>query len=247
MKINELKTHYYANHSETLPEQSQTTSRKEPTAGQRQSYNNQDQPSKRRLRNVLRNEFLDPLCPSFPPLDHDDHLLVQNFDATRAFHKLQLSLCQHKRKLSLKNYIYCAMAATHILLLSRNQYPEDLSPYFRNHDLKASINGIETKFGIRKLPMSMETTTSMPSIAQDLIMGVISRDKAIAHLLDLDLPINENKFKNCIINLIRKLPPVPTAEDTNELELSTRYVAPFLSGLFDDPDEDIYIRWTNKL
>ncbi|KAL0090549.1 hypothetical protein J3Q64DRAFT_1832217 [Phycomyces blakesleeanus] len=82
----------------------------------------------------------------------------------------------------------------------------------------------------------------MPGIAQDLIMGVISRDKAIAHLLDLDLPINENKFKNCIINLIRKLPPVPTAEDTNELELSTRYVAPFLSGLFDDPDEDIYIR-----
>ncbi|OAD76037.1 hypothetical protein PHYBLDRAFT_59571 [Phycomyces blakesleeanus NRRL 1555(-)] len=138
---------------------SQTTSRKEPTAGQRQSYNNQDQPSKRRLRNVLRNEFLDPLCPSFPPLDHDDHLLVQNFDATRAFHKLQLSLCQHKRKLSLKDYIYCAMAATHILLLSRNQYPEDLSFYFRNHDLKASINGIETKFGIRKLPMSMETTT----------------------------------------------------------------------------------------
>ncbi|CEG66161.1 hypothetical protein RMATCC62417_02792 [Rhizopus microsporus] len=139
------------------------------------------------------------------------------------------------------------MAATHILLLSRNQYPEDLSPYFSNHNLKATINGIETKYGIKKLPMSMETATSMIGIAQDLTMGVISRDKAIAHLLDLDLPTNENKFRNCIIDLIRKLPPVPIAEDINKLELSTRYVDPFLSGLFDDPDEGIYLRWTNEL
>lgn len=93
----------------------------------------------------------------------------------------------------------------------------------------------------------METATSMIGIAQDLTMGVISRDKAIAHLLDLDLPTNENKFRNCIIDLIRKLPPVPIAEDINKLELSTRYVDPFLSGLFDDPDEGIYLRWTNEL
>ncbi|OAD77796.1 C2H2-type zinc finger transcription factor [Phycomyces blakesleeanus NRRL 1555(-)] len=222
MEIDELKTHYYANHLETLPEQSQTTSQEEPATGQQQSYNSQDQPNKRRLSNILGTELLDPLCLSFPPLDHDDHLLVQNFDATMAFHKLQLSLCQHKWKLSLENHIHCAMAATHILLLSRNQYPEDLSPYFSNHDLKATINGIETKYGIRKLPMSMATTTSMIGIAQNLTMGVISRDKAI-------------------------LPPVPIAEDINEFELSTRYVDPFLSGLFDDPDEGIYLRWTNEI
>ncbi|KAG1183738.1 hypothetical protein G6F36_008218 [Rhizopus arrhizus] len=223
MEIDELKTHYYANHLETLPEQSPTTSQEEPTTRQQQSYNSQEQPNKRRLSNALGTELLDPLCLSFPPLDHDDHLLVQNFDATMAFHKLQLSLCQHKWKLSLENHIHCAMAATHVLLLSRNQYPEDLSPYFSNHDLKATINRIETKYGIKKLPMSMETTTSMIGIAQDLTMGVISRDKAIAHLLDLDLPTNENKFKNCIIDLIWKLPPVPIAEDANEFELSTRY------------------------
>lgn len=196
MEIDELKTHYYASHLETLQEQSQTTSQEEPATGQQQSYNSQDQPNKRRLSNILGTELLDPLCLSFPPLDHDDHLLVQNFDATMAFHKLQLSLCQHKWKLSLENHIHGAMAATHILLLSRNQYPEDLSPYFSNHDLKATINGIETKYGIRKLPMSMATTSSMIGIVQNLTIGVISRDKAIAHLLDLDLPTNESKFKN---------------------------------------------------
>jgi hypothetical protein len=79
-------------------------------------------------------------------------------------------------------------------------------------------------------------------------MGVISRDKAIAHLLDLeDLPTNENKFKKCIISLIRKLPPVPIAEDINEFVFSTQYVDPFLSGLFDDPDQGIYLRWTNEV
>ncbi|KAI9496812.1 hypothetical protein BDB00DRAFT_757786, partial [Zychaea mexicana] len=42
-----------------------------------------------------------------------------------------------------------------------------------------------------------------------------------------------------IIDLMRKLPPVPIAEDTNEFELSTRYVDHLFTGLFDDPDEDI--------
>lgn len=247
MEIDELKTHYYAKHLKTLPEQSQTTSQEEPMTGQQQSYNNQDQPDKRGLSNVLGTELLDPSCLSFPPLDHDDHLLVQNFDATMAFHKLQLSLCQHKWKLSLENHVHCALAATHILLLSPNQYPEDVLPYFSNENLKATINAIETRYGIKQLPMSMETTTNMIGIAQDLTMGLISRDKAMARLLDLNLPKDENKFKNCIIDLIRKLPPVPITEDVKELELSTRYVDPFLSGLFDDPDESIYLRWLNEL
>jgi hypothetical protein len=222
MEIGELKTYYYVKPLETLSERSRT------------AY-------------ILGNELLDPTYLSFPPLDHDDHLLVQNFDATMAFNKLQLSLRQHKWKLSLVNHIHCALAATHILLLSRNQYPEDLSPLFSNEDLKATINGIESKYGVEELPMSMEAITSMYGIAQDLTMGVISRDKAVAHLLDLDLPTDDNKFKNCVINLIRKLPAVPIAEDVKELELSTRYVDPFLSGLFDDPDEGMYLMWSNEL
>lgn len=139
------------------------------------------------------------------------------------------------------------MIATHILLLTRNQYPEDFSPFFSNHDLNAIVIGIETKHGIKKLQMSIKTFTSMIGIAEDLTMGLISRDKVIAHLLDLDLPTNEKRFKNCTIDLIRKLPPVSIAEDTNELELSTRYVDPFLFGLFDNLDDGMYMRWTNEI
>lgn len=68
----------------------------------------------------------------------------------------------------------------------------------------------------------------------------------IAYLLDLNFLINENKFKKSIIDLVRKLPFMPIVEDINELKLSTQYVDPFLSGLSDDPDEGIYLRWTNE-
>ncbi|KAG1463808.1 hypothetical protein G6F46_002580 [Rhizopus delemar] len=49
-----------------------------------------------------------------------------------------------------------------------------------------------------------------------------------------------------IIEMVRKLPRVSISEDTNEYEISTRYVNPFLCGLFDDPDQDIFLRWTNE-
>ncbi|KAG0182204.1 hypothetical protein DFQ29_005259 [Apophysomyces sp. BC1021] len=123
---------------------------------------------------------------------------------------------------------------------------EELSPYFNEDDLKATIDSIEAMYGNKKPRISMETVTSMIRIIEDLTIGSISRDKATVHLLDLDLPANENKFKKGIIELVGKLPHVPIAEDTNEYELNTRYIDPFLCGLFDDPDEGIYLRWTNE-
>ncbi|KAI8096338.1 uncharacterized protein BX664DRAFT_382794 [Halteromyces radiatus] len=249
VEVNELKAHFYANHSESLSEQQPllTQTQQESDSTGQQSGGKPEKSSKRRSSNALENELLDPLCLSFPPPDHDDHLVVQNFDATMAFHKLQLSLTQHKWKLSLENHIHCAMAATSILLLSRNQYPDDLSSFFSKHDLDATIDSIETKYNIRRHPMSMETSTNIISIIQDLTMRKINRDKAFARLLDLNLPTNENKFKKSIIELIRKLPPMSIAEDTNEYELGTRYIDPFLCGLFDDPDEGMYLRWTNEI
>ncbi|KAG0193444.1 hypothetical protein DFQ28_005262 [Apophysomyces sp. BC1034] len=224
-----------------MSEQSQQKEQR--AADKQQSNNGEERSNKRRSSNILDNELLDPSCLSFPPPDHDDHLLVENFDATNAFHKLQLSICQHKWKLSLENHIHYAMAATSILLLSRNQYSEELSPYFNEDGLKATIDSIEAMYGIKKPQISMETVTSMISIIEDLTIGAISRDKAIVRLLDLEPPANENKFKKGIIELVSKLPRVSIVEDMNEYELGTRYIDPFLCGLFDDPDEGIlYLR-----
>ncbi|ORE01729.1 hypothetical protein BCV72DRAFT_216694, partial [Rhizopus microsporus var. microsporus] len=35
-------------------------------------------------------------------------------------------------------------------------------------------------------------------------------------------------------------------EEINETELCIRFVGPFLCGLFDDPDDGLYFRWTNE-
>ncbi|KAF7720466.1 hypothetical protein EC973_008395, partial [Apophysomyces ossiformis] len=92
----------------------------------------------------------------------------------------------------------------------------------------------------------MEAVTKMINIIERVAIGTTSRETAIMRLLQLDLLPNENKFKTAIIEMVRKLPRVSIAEDTNEFELSTRYIDPFLCGLFDDPDKGIFLRWTNE-
>lgn len=45
-----------------------------------------------------------------------------------------------------------------------------------------------------------------------------------------------------------KLPRNPIiSNDTNESELGSRYIDPFLCGLFDDPENGMYLRWTNEI
>jgi hypothetical protein len=57
----------------------------------------------------------------------------------------------------------------------------------------------------------------------------------------------ERKFANGLAELVKKLPRVPIEENVNESELNTRFVDPFLCGLFDDPEEGVFLRWTNDI
>jgi hypothetical protein len=57
------------------------------------------------------------------------------------------------------------------------------------------------------------------------------------------------KSSRIIIGLV-KTPPqlrIPIAEGIYENELSTWYVDPFLSELFDSTDEGTFLRWTNEM
>lgn len=85
----------------------------------------------------------------------------------------------------------------------------------------------------------------MIDVIEDITQGGTSREDAIIRLLSLDLPMKENKFKNAIVELLRKLPRQCITDDTNESELITRYIDPFLCGLFDDPDQGTLLQWTN--
>lgn len=46
--------------------------------------------------------------------------------------------------------------------------------------------------------------------------------------------------------MILKLPFVALEEDMNEIELCSRFVDLFLTGFFDDPDNGVYLRWTDE-
>ncbi|KAI8342799.1 hypothetical protein BC941DRAFT_492803 [Chlamydoabsidia padenii] len=57
---------------------------------------------------------------------------------------------------------------------------------------------------------------------------------------------NEFKFIEAVSALVTRLPRFPVDEDLNSNELCMRFVNPFLTGLFDDPDNDMYLRWANE-
>lgn len=62
----------------------------------------------------------------------------------------------------------------------------------------------------------------------------------------LALEKNEFKFVTALSALVTRLPRFPPEEDVNETELCMRFVDPFLIGLFDDPDNGVYLRRTNE-
>ncbi|ORX55564.1 hypothetical protein DM01DRAFT_1382712 [Hesseltinella vesiculosa] len=195
----------------------------------------------------LELELLDPNALLFPPVDHDDHFVAQQFNVTNAIYEFQCSILQQKWKLSIEDHIHHALAINSILLLSQNKYPENLSPYFCEASLKATISKIKSIYGLNLPSVQTKTVSDIFSILQELDVGTVSRRQAIVKLLQLDLSPDERKFANGLTDLVKKLPRVPIEEDVNEYELSTRFADPFLCGLFDDPEEGVYLRWTNDI
>lgn len=95
--------------------------------------------------------------------------------------------------------------------------------------------------------MPNDTVMDIIKIIQKVVDGTATREMAVIELLKFD-PTKRNiyKFAKAIAELIKKIPRTPLAEDSNEMELCSRFVDPFLSGLFNDPDQNIFLRWTNE-
>ncbi|ORE19832.1 hypothetical protein BCV71DRAFT_282187 [Rhizopus microsporus] len=121
-------------------------------------------------------------------------------------------------------------------------------PHFFNQTMYATvIQTIEGTYGIKKPRIPMDTITKILNIIQDVSTKTISGDKGIMQLIDLDFPSQETRFVKSIIQLMGKLPCNPISSDINESELGSRYIDPFLCGLFDDPDRGMFLRWTNEI
>ncbi|KAG0787255.1 hypothetical protein G6F22_007378 [Rhizopus arrhizus] len=170
----------------------------------------------------IDTELLDPSCISFVPLCDEDRLLIHGFDATDAFYKLQLSVLIHKWKHSLEDHTHYALATNSILFLSPNQCPDDLLPFFNEHNLKATIDHVEAIYDIKKPPMPTNIVMEIIQVTQDLIANKITREMAVIKLFKLDLATNEYKLAKAVAELARKLPRVSLAEESNEMVLRFR-------------------------
>jgi hypothetical protein len=103
-------------------------------------------------------------------------------------------------------------------LCIRSNHPESVAPYRR-------------------------PTINMDSF-NDLTKGTTTRYKAVKRLLEMNLPTHLARFVNALIPMIEKLPCVPLVDDMNQAERNGRYIDPFLSGLFDEPDNNMFLRGT---
>ncbi|KAI7869716.1 hypothetical protein BDF14DRAFT_1874121 [Spinellus fusiger] len=174
--------------------------------------------------------------------------MVQSLDVSIALFNFQRSILNNKWKLTLEDHMHSAMAVHSILFLSVDQHSyDDISKKFNQTMYATIIQTIEGIYEIKKPQFPMDIITKILSIIQDVSTKIISRDKGIMQLIDLDLPSQETRSVKSIIQLMGKLPRKPISDDTNESELGSRYIDPFLCGLSDDPDCGMYLRWTNEI
>lgn len=139
-----------------------------------------------------------------------------------------------------------ALASTSVLLLTRNNCPSDISTFIGYDNWNATVDLIEDKYGIKRHPIPLDVISSLLAIVDDLLTKNINREQANIKMNSLSLEPNLHKFTKALGQLIMKLPNQPLEENFGEAELCSRFVEPFLSELFDNPDNDIYLRWTNE-
>ncbi|KAI8576499.1 hypothetical protein K450DRAFT_201942 [Umbelopsis ramanniana AG] len=178
-------------------------------------------------------------------LPDSDHLIVNGFNLSYAFHQLQQSVSA-KWKHSLEEHVHLALASTSVLWLTRNRYPQDVSAFISYANWNAAVDSVEEMYGIKRQPIPLVVTSSLISIVDDLLNEKINREQANVRMISLSLEPNAHKFAKALGLLLQKLPNQPLEEDFGEAELCTRFVDPFLCGLFDSPDHNVYLRWTNE-
>ncbi|KAI9488877.1 hypothetical protein BDB00DRAFT_884674 [Zychaea mexicana] len=147
---------------------------------------------------------------------------------------MKMSLKANKWKLSLEDNLLLILSSTSV------------KPHFDYDQWHMIDEYIQQAYGIKRQPIPLATTTQFSSILDRFINKQIGRDEAEISFKSLALPTMKKKIAKAISNLVSKLPLVTIEENVNEMELRSRFIDPFLAGLFDDPDNSIYLRWLDE-
>ncbi|CAO3647145.1 unnamed protein product [Mucor hiemalis] len=91
--------------------------------------------------------------------------------------------------------------------------------------------------------------TDVGKIIEEVNDHQIMRDKGIIKLLSVEDDLLKEQFRviKATANLLGKVLYKALSEEIKEQELSTRFVEPLLAGLFDDPDNNVLLRFTGLI
>ncbi|KAI8875290.1 hypothetical protein K501DRAFT_263983 [Backusella circina FSU 941] len=195
---------------------------------------------------VRLNQQLVENIKSNPPKENDK-LIIEGFDFSQAFYELQLTLLNLECPITLESHVQHALALSSILLVKPDRMHEDLMNAFDGqfNNLVSYLKGLFEISG--SLPWQL--ITDVGKIIEEVNNHQITRDKGVIKLLSMedDLPKEQFRVIKATANLLGKVLYKVLSEEIKEQELSTRFVEPLLTGLFDDPDNNVLLRFTGLI
>ncbi|KAG0754699.1 hypothetical protein G6F57_006219 [Rhizopus arrhizus] len=118
--------------------------------------------------------------------------------------------------------------------IAQNNNAASIAPY----DLIYQLRQLRTRF-------HQQLTYFLCRASNETVDNLAARPYTIYTLAEWD---NDNDNADLLFTplILYHYQRTTIEEDMNESELCSRFVDPFLSGLFDDPNAGVYLRWTNE-
>ncbi|KAI7901899.1 uncharacterized protein BX663DRAFT_474490 [Cokeromyces recurvatus] len=189
------------------------------------------------------NEVMQLIKYNIVPVNNENTFKINDVNVLQLFHDFQNSL--GTSPLTYKSHIYHILSTSGILLVKYHQDP-DLTKFIDSDTTDIMLKNIHEQIGIHSQKFSRNMLIELMDIVQQCVTKQITMIKAVQQLLAL-IDEEGNSYQNkvilCFKALIEQLPK--DSFNTKEFELTTRLIQPFLLPLFDDREENIYLRWTN--
>ncbi|KAI7899997.1 uncharacterized protein BX663DRAFT_563455 [Cokeromyces recurvatus] len=143
--------------------------------------------------------------------------------------------------LTYKSHICHILSTSGILLVKDHQHP-DLAKFIDSNTTHIMLKDIHEQIGIHSQQFSIDILIKLMEIVQQCVAKQITIQRLLA-LIDEESNAYQDKAILCFKILIEQLPN--DSFDAKEFELTIRLIQPILLLLFEDREENIYLRRTD--
>ncbi|KAI8379123.1 uncharacterized protein BYT42DRAFT_613454 [Radiomyces spectabilis] len=145
----------------------------------------------------------------------------------------------------MESHVYHLLSLSFIFLVIPGHFHNDLKKFIPSDKLAKIVNDLNTQFNIGQLKVKNEIICQLIDVASDLRTNKLDCDNAVIELLLLRKQSTKEEYRiiKSFASLIRSLPNEAVSNMILEQELISRFTAPALNPLFDDPQNDNLFRW----